>query len=268
MTGRLPMLHRVAVGVLLALLLVAVFAGLAPHGPASIELLHALEGPSTAHWFGTDDLGRDVFSRWAHGTRVTAGVAVAGVGGAMLLGFLLGAMAGLRGGMLDGAVRLLAESLSALPAYLIVLVILGVTRVQAWWPLAVLFALTRWPEVAMPVRGELRRWREAPFIDAARVSGVGPWRLAFRHLLPLAFRPAWVHATFLLPGAVLMEGTLSFLGFGVPPPTPSWGEMLAQAHRALSLGTSQNCWWLWLFPGLSLFAVTWSFQRLGAGRLR
>lgn len=237
-------------------------APIVPKGPNETNLDEALQRPSGRHPFGTDEVGRDVFARVVHGTRISLLVGVASVLLYTLLGVLLGLLAGFYGGRVDAVISRVSETLLSFPTLFLVLTVMGLTRVKTVIPILLVLGLTRWPDVARLVRAEVLRLRTLDFVQASRALGASDLRLLLRHLMPHALPPVLVAAAFGVPSAILIESALSFLGFGVPPPSPSWGELLTQAHRYV---TYPGAWWLTLFPGVSLFVTVAAFQLLGEG---
>jgi peptide/nickel transport system permease protein len=233
---------------------------LIPFGPNRIATESALRAPGRAHWLGTDELGRDVLARLIHGARASLAVGLGAVLLYVLIGTGLGALAGFYRGRVDAAISKAVEVLLSFPALFLVLGALALIRVQTVLPLIAVLGLTRWTEVARLVRAEVIRLHGEAFVGAARALGAGDGRLLVRHLLPNALGPVWVALPFGIAGAILIESALSFLGFGVPPPAPSWGELLTQAHRYL---THPGAWWLAVFPGLAIFFTVASFNVLG-----
>jgi peptide/nickel transport system permease protein len=226
-----------------------------PHSYRSVDLTGRTSPPSRHHLLGTDTLGRDVAARLVHGAGVTLRVALSACLVALAVGLLAGALAGFRGGAIDFVVSRAAEAFLSFPSFFLILAVLAYRKPS----LPLLFALiglTRWPSIARYARAEILRLRELGYLEAARATGAGPVRLLVRHLLPHALTPVAVAASFQLAGAMLMESGLSFLGFGVPEPLPSWGGMLSQAR-----GTGM--WWLILFPGLALTIAVAGAQFLG-----
>ncbi len=231
-----------------------------PYGPQRTDVVHALAPPSAEHPFGTDELGRDVLARMVHGARASLSVGFVAVALYVLLGTLLGALAGYYGGKVDAVISRLTEVMMSFPTFFLVLAVLGLMRVTSLLPVMVVLGLTRWTDVSRLVRAEVLRLRELDFVEASRALGASPTRIVLRHLLPNAMGPVLVAATFGVAGAILLESALSFLGFGVPPPAASWGELLTQAHRYV---THPGAWWLTLFPGLALFVTVTAFNLLG-----
>ncbi|MEO6325319.1 MAG: ABC transporter permease [Thermoanaerobaculia bacterium] len=228
-----------------------------PWAPESIDLSARLRPPDRTHWLGTDDLGRDVLSRLIHGTRVSVSAGVIASVLAILIGALLGSAAGLGGGGLDRTVLFGIDIVQALPA--LVLVAAGAAFLSpSFLTAALLIAATGWTDCARIVRAESRRIRSLPFVEAARASGSSRSRILTRHVLPHALPPALATAPYVLGAAVLTEASLSFLGLGTPPPTPSWGRALADAR-----GIITEAWWCVLPPALALLLLILSARRLG-----
>ena len=233
---------------------------LVPFGPNQTALTDALAPPGGAHLLGTDELGRDVLARLVHGARTSLGVGLTAVLLYVVIGAALGAVAGWFGGRVDSLISRATEVVLSFPTFFLVLAILGVMRVSSLWPVVVVIALTRWTDVSRLVRAEVLKLRTAEFVQASRALGAGHGRVLVRHLLPNALGPVLVAAAFGVAGAIVLETALSYLGFGVPPPAPSWGELLTQAHRYV---TYPGAWWLTLYPGLAIFLTVAAFNLLG-----
>ena len=216
--------------------------------------------PDGRHWLGTDELGRDVLARIIHGARVSLFVGFASVALCLVLGVLLGALAGWKGGATDAVISRLTELMMTFPTLFFLLAVLGALRVSSLWPLVLAIAITRWTDPARLIRAEVLKLKQLDFVLAIRALGASQGRLLFRHLLPNALPPVLAQAAFAVATAILLESATSFLGLGAPPPTASWGELLTQAHRYI---TYPGAWWLAVFPGLCLFATVLSLNRLG-----
>ena len=234
-----------------------VLAAPVPWDPDGVDLDRRLRPPSLAHWLGTDELGRDVTARLLHGARVSVAAGIVASGVALLLGSLLGALAGLSGGRSDRTVLFGIEVIQALPALVLV------AAVAAFLPpsfllAAFLIGLTGWTDSARIVRAEARRLREAPFVAAARAAGAGVPRLLLRHVLPHALQPAIATAPYVLGAAVLTESGLSFLGLGTPPPAASWGRSLADARDLVTTAP-----WCAIPPAVALVLLVLAARRLG-----
>ena len=244
----------------LGLFVVSVFAPwLAPYDPNSINLKEVLMPPSPAHYLGTDTLGRDVLSRIIYGSQVSLKVGFVAVGLATLIGLFIGALAGYYGGWVDSALMRLVDLMLCFPAFFLILAVIAVLE-PSIWNIMVVIGLTGWMGVARLVRAEFLSLREREFVTAARALGAGDTRLILRHMLPNALAPVMVSATLGVAGAILTESALSFLGLGVQPPTPSWGNILTAGKDNIEIA-----WWLSVFPGLAILVTVMSYNLLGEG---
>jgi len=231
-----------------------------PYGPLQSRIggwVRRLEPPSRAHPLGTDDRGRDVLARMVHGARLSLSVGFAAVALYALLGILLGASAGYYGGSIDRVVTRLVEVMLAFPVFFLILTVQGLIGTASVVQLMVVIGLTRWTDIARLVRAEVLRVRASEFVLAARAIGLRDWQVLVRHVLPNSMGPVIVSCTFGIAAAVLTESALSFLGFGAPPPTPSWGELLTQAYH------NPQAWWLSVFPGAAIFATVTAYNVVG-----
>ncbi len=219
------------------------------HSPNAVRVERRLERPSRTHPMGTDELGRDVLARMIHGTAVSLAIGAAAAGIALILGSLLGALAGYYGGLLDWLISRSIEVLVCFPFIFLVLALIALFRPSVM-TLILALGLTSWTTEARLVRGEFLRLREMEFTQAARASGARDWRIIGRHLMPNAIAPVIVLASFGVGSAILVESALSFLGLGVPLPTASWGSILSAADDYMG-----HAWWLALFPGLAIFGT-------------
>lgn len=219
------------------------------HSPNSVRVERRLEPPSREHLMGTDELGRDVLARMIHGSAISLSIGVAAAGIALILGSLLGALAGYYGGALDWLISRSIEVLVCFPFLFLVLALVALFQPSVM-TLILALGLTSWTTEARLIRGEFLRLREMDFAQAARASGARDWRIIGRHLLPNAVAPVIVLASFGVGSAILVESALSFLGLGVPLPTASWGNILSAADDYMG-----HAWWLALFPGLAIFAT-------------
>jgi peptide/nickel transport system permease protein len=243
-----------------ALFVVSIFAPwLAPYDPNHIDLKAVLMPPSRAHLMGTDTLGRDVFSRIIYGSRVSLKVGFVAVGLATIIGLVVGALAGYYGGWMDSVLMRLVDLMLCFPAFFLILAVIAVLE-PSIWNIMVVIGLTSWMGVARLVRAEFLSLREREFIIASRALGASDTRLILRHMLPNALAPVMVYATLGVAGAILTESALSFLGLGVQPPTPSWGNILTAGKDNI-----QIAWWLSVFPGLAILITVMSYNLLGEG---
>jgi len=238
----------IGVAMLSLVVVAAVFAPwIAPYDPTKIDPIHLLEAPSTQHWLGTDGLGRDVFSRIVYGARVSLYSGFLVVSISMVLGTVIGLVAGYAGGLLDAILMRSMDALLAFPGLILALAItaaLGPSLTNAMIAIAVLSL----PGAARIVRGETLSLRERDFVTAERVVGAGPLRILFQHVLPNTLAPIIVIASLRVGGAVLVETGLSFLGLGVQPPTASWGSMVNEGARFLEIAP-----WIAMGAGGAIF---------------
>lgn len=230
-------------------------------GPNEIQLAARLQPPAASHPLGTDELGRDVFARMLHGARVSLLVGFTATAIAVVVGSLLGALAGYFGGAIDWIVSRTIEIVLCFPFLFLVLGIVALFR-PSLYTVMIALAATSWTNEARYVRGEFVRIREVEYAEAARASGARHLRIIFRHLLPNALAPVFVSASFGVAFAIMAESALSFLGMGVALPTASWGSILASAYAHIDYA-----WWLVLFPGLAIFTTVAAFNVVGE-RLR
>jgi peptide/nickel transport system permease protein len=217
------------------------------------------QAPSLRHVFGTDEQGRDVFARVVFGTRIALLVGLVSMGIAGVIGLIVGALAGYFGGKVDLVLSRLIELCMSIPTLVSILALLSVVERPGIYHLMAVLGLTRWESMARLTRGEFLRLKECDFVLAARALGAAWHRIVFRHILPNALAPALVTFTFGVANAILIESALSFLGLGAPPPTPSWGRILA------SWRTNDSCWWLAVFPGLAIFFSVLAYNLIGDG---
>jgi|YNPBryulayer2012_1023412.scaffolds.fasta_scaffold00886_6 peptide/nickel transport system permease protein len=243
----------------LAWLLIALLAPLiAPYSPTAQKVTNRLKPPSAQHWFGTDELGRDVFSRVLHGARVSLPVALAVVAMTGTVGILLGSVAGYAGGLADEIIMRVADAVLAFPSLILAIAItaaLGPGLLNA----ALAIALVLWPEYARLVRSQVIALREMEFVSAATALGASPWRNLFAHILPNALPLMLVKISLDMGNAILLAASLSFVGLGAVPPTPEWGAMVAAGrHKFFE-------WWIATFPGLAIFTAVVGFNFLGDG---
>ncbi len=213
--------------------------------------------PGRRHWLGTDDRGRDILARMIWGARVSLSVGLIAEGIAVLIGILLGAAAGYYGGRVDMVISRGIEVMMNIPTFFLIITIIAFLPPSIYNIMAVI-GLTGWTGVARIVRGEFLRLREQDFVLAARALGASHFRVMFRHILPNAIAPVLVIAAFGVSGAILTESGLSYLGFGVPPPTPSWGDILSQAQNYISFA-----WWLAVYPGAAIFLTVTGYNLVG-----
>ncbi|MDE3113297.1 MAG: ABC transporter permease [Chloroflexota bacterium] len=227
--------------------------------PIATDPAHALAAPSAAHPAGTDEIGRDVLSRLLYGAQLTLLVGLAAMLAALVLGTFVGAVAGFYGGWVDALLMRLTDAMLAVPAFFLILVVVTVAGTGASTLVLVIGGLS-WMPVARVVYGETRRWRVAEFVVAAESLGATAARVLARHILPQAVPSLIVSATLGVAYAILTESAVSYLGLGIRPPTPSWGNMLQQAQQYLFTEPS-----LALYPGAAITVVVLAFNFLGDG---
>jgi len=248
--------------VLAILVLAALLAPLlAPHDPLAIGDVMAtrFQSPSWAHPFGTDEFGRDLFSRALYGARVSLSVGILAMLLATSIGSLYGAVSGYFGGFVDGVMMRIVDVWIAFPAFYLMLLLVGVFEASV--PVLILIlALTAWPPTARFIRGEILSLRERDYVEAARAMGLPAHRIILRHLIPGALSPVLVTGALAVAGMIGAEAGLSFLGLGISPPTPSWGNMVAAGKDALA-----SAWWISFFPGALLTITLIAFSLVADG---
>ncbi len=236
----------------------------APHlftsqNPDRIDVLRILQAPSAAHPLGTDELGRDVLARMIYGARVSLKVGFVAVGIYTIIGLLVGLFAGYYGGWVDAALMRIVDIMLCFPTFFLILAVITFLSPSIYTIMAVI-GLTGWMGVSRLVRAEVLSLKERDFVAAARAQGAGDARIVLRHILPNALAPVLVAATLGVAGAILVESSLSFLGIGVQPPTPSWGNILTAGKDNIEFA-----WWLSVYPGLAIFFTVLGYNLLGEG---
>jgi len=248
------------IGVIVLLALMAIAAPLvARHDPFGVDLIDSLQPPSWSHWFGTDIQGRDVWARLVYGSRVSLSVGVISQGIALSLGVVLGLLAGYYGRWIDELVMRLADVTLAFPTLLLLIALVAALQPS----LTVVFitiGVVGWAGMARLVRGQVLVVRELEFVQAEEALGATDTRILIRHILPSVVAPVVIAATLGVAGAIMAESSLSFLGLGVQPPTPSWGAMIADGRDLYQL---RHAPWTSLFPGLAIGAAVLGFNLLG-----
>ena len=226
---------------------------------SAIDLINSLQPPSVAHWFGTDIQGRDVWARLVYGARVSLSVGIVSQGIALTLGVILGLIAGYYGKWVDELVMRLADVTLAFPTLLLLIALVAALQPS----LTVVFitiGVVGWAGMARLVRGQVLVVRELEFVQAERALGAGDVRILMQHILPSVVAPVVIAGTLGVAGAIMAESSLSFLGLGVQPPTPSWGSMIADGRDLYQL---RHAPWTSLFPGLAIGAAVLGFNLLG-----
>lgn len=233
-----------------------------PWGYNSHDLSAVLQGPSARHWLGTDSRGRDVMARVVHGSRVSLAVGVMSVAMLVVLGVLLGGLSGYFGGWVDLLLMRLVEIIHSIPTLLLLVTMLAIIAPTGWGAVVammVVIGLVRWTDVARLTRGEVLRIRALEYVQACHALGMSSARTLFRHVVPNAMSPVLVAATFSMASAILLEGALSFLGFGIPEDMASWGGLLNEVRG------HTDAWWLAVFPGFSIFLTVTVYNLAGEG---
>lgn len=232
---------------------------LTPYSPDDLDAYHVLLPPSAQHWLGTDELGRDVLTRIIFGARVSLKVGFVSVGIAAFIGTVAGLFAGYYGGWVDQLLMRFVDIMLCFPTFFLMLAVIAMLEPSIWY-IMIIIGLTGWMGVARLVRAEVLSLRERDFVLAARAIGASDLRIIFRHILPNALSPVIVTATLGVAGAILTESALSFLGIGVQPPVPSWGNMLTAGKDYLEFA-----WWLSLFPGFAILVTVIAYNLVGEG---
>lgn len=230
-----------------------------PYSPTEYDLDSVLLPPSARHFMGTDDQGRDVAARMLHGARISLSVGFVAVGIYVVLGIIIGAIAGFFGGRVDMVISRIMEVVMCFPTFFLILAVLAFIG-PSLFNIMVVIGLTEWTGIARLVRGEFLKLKTLDYVTSARALGVKTPRLIFRHILPNSLSSVLVSVTFGVASAVLTESSLSFLGFGVQPPTPSWGDILSQSRDFMDIA-----WWLMVFPGVAIFVTITAFNLVGEG---
>jgi len=232
---------------------------IAPYDPTDIDVSVILMPPSWQHWCGTDTLGRDVFSRMLYGARVSLAVGFVAVGISLILGLILGAVAGFFGGRTDAMLMRITDMVLCFPTFFLILAVIAFLE-PSIWNIMIVIGLTSWMGVARLVRAEFLSLSRREFVLAAHSLGASPIRLMWRYLLPNAMGPILVSAILGIAGAVLIESGLSFLGLGVQPPDASWGNILTDGKDNI-----QIAWWLSVYPGMAILTTVLGYNLLGEG---
>lgn len=246
--------------IVVLLFLLAIFAPvISNHDPYATDAENWLRPPNEVHLFGTDRLGRDIFSRVLFGTRVSLAVGLLATFLSVGIGSILGATAGYFGGLPDRLIMRFTDIVLVFPTLLLILTLVAIFE-PALWLVILVIGGTGWPSIARLVRGELMRLKEADFTYSAKLLGASHTRIVFVHLLPNAFGPILVAATLCVPAAIMTEAGLGYFGLGIQPPIPTWGNMVRDAQLYI-----RHAWWYATFPGGFIFITVFAFQLAGEG---
>jgi ABC-type dipeptide/oligopeptide/nickel transport system permease subunit len=257
--------HRLAMGGLVGLVIffgAGIFANyLAPYPVDKIDLTLVLQAPTTVgkHWFGTDEIGRDYLSRVIYGIRTSEEVGFFVAVVSSIIGLVIGALAGYFGGLLDNILMRITDLVLTLPLLAILLTAAALLGEGSQWRVSIILALFLWTGIARIVRGVFLSLREKEYVEAAKASGAGDLRIMFRHILPNTMGPVVVAGTLAVATAILVEAALSFLGFGIKPPTTSLGVLVASGQN------NPQKWWVTVFPGLTIVAIVLCINFMGDG---
>jgi len=253
-------LAMVGLVILIVLVLTAVFAPLiAPYSITDRAVGHYREPPSMKHYFGTDTIGRDVFSRVVFGSRVSLKIGITATTIALIIGLLLGAMAGFFGGLLDTLIMRLTDIFLAIP-YIVLAVAIASVLGRSVNTVILVLGFTGWLGVCRIVRSSFLSLKQLEYVEAATALGYSKWRVMFRHILPNALQPIIVYGTIAVGGVILAESALSFLGVGPTDPTPAWGLMVSDGKSLLAVAPH-----LLFFPGMAIFLTVLAFVFIGDG---
>lgn len=246
--------------IVLSLFIVAFFAPfVSPYNPNEIDRKEILEPPTLRHPLGTDDLGRDLFSRMIWGARISLAVGFVAVGIATLTGMILGALSGYYGGWTDRIIMRFIDIMLSIPTFFLILAVIAFVG-PSIWNIMIVIGITSWMGVARLVRAEFLSLKEREFVLAAKALGASDLRVIFRHIMVNSLAPVLVSAVLGVASAVLVESALSFLGLGVQPPNPSWGNILTLGKDNIEIA-----WWLSVFPGLAILITVLGYNLLGEG---
>ena len=247
-------------GIILLLILIATFAPqIAPYDPTYINIQDALAAPSLEHPLGTDSLGRDLFARMVYASRIALLIGFVAVGLAAVIGVFFGSVAGYFGGKIDFVIMRFADVMLCFPAFFLILAVIAVVGPSIFNIMAVI-GLTSWMGMARLIRAEILSLKTRDYVSASRVLGASDFFIITKHLIPNGIGPVLVSFVFGVAGAILTEAGLSFIGLGVQPPDPSWGNILMEGKAVMGVG-----WWVILFPGLAILITVLAFNLLGEG---
>ncbi|MDY6863343.1 MAG: oligopeptide ABC transporter permease [Thermodesulfobacteriota bacterium] len=242
------------------ILIIAIFAPLiAPYDPFATNIVKKFHPPSRDHFLGTDNLGRDILSRMLYGAKISLLVGFFAVSISIIIGIIIGAVSGFYGGIIDIILMRFVDMMLCFPTFFLILTVVALVG-PSIINIMMVIGITSWMGTARLVRAEFLSLKEREFVQAARALGTLDVRIIFRHILPNALAPVIVSATLGIASAILVEAGLSFLGFGVQPPEPSWGNILTEGRLYIF-----DAWWLTFFPGMAILFAVLSFNLLGEG---
>ncbi|HQB63760.1 MAG TPA: ABC transporter permease [Sedimentibacter sp.] len=248
--------------ILVAIILLCIIIPIiSPYEIQTTNLAGKDQSPNSRHLLGTDLIGRDLFTRLFYAGRISLGVALAVVAIECVIGVILGSISGFYGGIIDAVIMRIAEIFMSFPFMIITITIVAVFG-NSIITLILVLALLSWPSIARIVRGQILSLREMEYMEACEALGISDIRRIFRHLLPNVLAYVIVYATLGMASVILVETSLSFLGLGVSPPTPTWGNMIQEARNMLII---QHKWWYWIPPGIAIFISVMCFNILGDG---
>ncbi|WP_396127551.1 ABC transporter permease [Dickeya dadantii] len=253
-------LTAIGAAIVLVLMLMAVFSPwIATHDPLAQDLANTLQAPSASHWFGTDEFGRDVFSRLVYGSRITLYIVALVSITVGPIGLLLGVVAGYYGGVVDTILMRITDIFISFPS-----LVLALAFVAALGPglehVVIAITLTAWPPIARLARAETLSLRQADFVSAVKLQGASSLRILLHHIVPLCLPSVIIRITMNMAGIILTAAGLGFLGLGAQPPDPEWGAMISAGRRYM-----MECWWLVTIPGLAILINSLAFNFLGDG---
>ena len=253
-------LALIGAGIIVLIMLLAVFAPVvSKYSPSHINIKEALLAPSPGHLMGTDSLGRDIFSRLAYASRLALLIGFVAVGLAALIGVFFGALAGYFGGYADSLIMRFADIMLCFPRFFLILAVIAMVG-PSIYNVMIIIGLTGWMGMARLIRAEILSLKTRDYVSASRTLGASHFFIITRHLIPNGLGPVLVSFVFGVAGAILTEAGLSFLGLGVQPPDPSWGNIIMEGKAVLGVG-----WWVILFPGLAILITVLAFNLLGEG---
>ncbi|MDD5687615.1 MAG: ABC transporter permease [Elusimicrobia bacterium] len=246
--------------IIISLILIAIFASwISTNNPIEGNIIERLQPPSKSHILGTDEIGRDVFSRMIYGTRISISVGIIAVGISVIIGTILGLISGYFGGKTDAIIMRFVDVMLCFPTFFLILMVIAFLEPNIY-NVMIVIGLTSWPSLARLVRSETLSIKERDFITAAKGLGLKKRKIIFVHILPNVMAPVIVASILGVGAAILTESGLSFLGLGVQPPTPSWGNILTSGKDYIHIA-----WWLSFFPGLAILITVLGWNLLGEG---